>query len=101
MTAEPHQEYVITEEELLDIASYIYHEDEVPFIRIARKIRSHTVCQQSKVLDDFAQWVKTDWVQEIIQKSIKEQDQKPRINTVWCEEQLEGIEPEELRGEQG
>ena len=34
-------QYIITEEELLDTRSYIYHEDEVAFSRIESKVRSH------------------------------------------------------------
>ena len=33
-------QYIITEEELLDTRSYIYHEDEVAFSRIESKVRS-------------------------------------------------------------
>jgi len=33
--------YIITEEELLDTRSYIYHEDEEAFIKIERNVRSH------------------------------------------------------------
>jgi hypothetical protein len=34
-------QYIITEEELLDTRSYIYHEDEEAFIKIERNVRSH------------------------------------------------------------
>ena len=36
-------QYIITEEELLDTRSYIYHEDEVAFSRIESKVRSHPI----------------------------------------------------------
>jgi len=34
-------DYIITEEEVLDTRSYIYHEDEEAFIKIERNVRSH------------------------------------------------------------
>lgn len=72
-------QYIITEEQLLDTKSYIYHEDEVAFERIYRKVRSHpynpqaeqagdchycTKCieterksEREKVLDELKQWI--------------------------------------------
>ena len=47
-------QYIITEEELLDTRSYIYHEDEVAFSRIESKVRSHPhQSERDKVLDDY------------------------------------------------
>ena len=47
-------QYIITEEELLDTRSYIYHEDEVAFSRIESKVRSHP--HQSE--RDIDEWCK-------------------------------------------
>jgi len=45
-------DYIITEEELLDTRSYIYHEDEEAFIKIERNVRSHPYqSERDKVLD--------------------------------------------------
>ena len=47
-------QYIITEEELLDTRSYIYHEDEVAFSRIESKVRSHPhQSERDKVLDEL------------------------------------------------
>ena len=47
-------QYIITEEELLDTRSYIYHEDEEAFIKIERNVRSHPYqSERDKVLDEF------------------------------------------------
>jgi len=46
-------DYIITEEELLDTRSYIYHEDEVAFSRIESKVRSHPYqSERDKVLNN-------------------------------------------------
>jgi len=46
-------QYIITEEELLDTRSYIYHEDEVAFSRIESKVRSHPhQSERDKVLNN-------------------------------------------------
>jgi len=47
-------QYIITEEELLDTRSYIYHEDEVAFSRIESKVRSCPYqSERDKVLDEI------------------------------------------------
>jgi len=46
-------QYIITEEELLDTRSYIYHEDEEAFIKIERNVRSHPYqSERDKVLTE-------------------------------------------------
>ena len=51
-------QYIITEEELLDTRSYIYHEDEVAFSRIESKVRSHPhQSERDKVLDETSNGV--------------------------------------------
>jgi len=45
-------QYIITEEELLDTRSYIYHEDEEAFIKIERNVRSRPYrSERDKVLE--------------------------------------------------
>ena len=54
-------QYIITEEELLDTRSYIYHEDEVAFSRIESKVRSHPYqSERDRVLDDLQRFVRVD-----------------------------------------
>jgi len=48
-------DYIITEEELLDTRSYIYHEDEEAFIKIERNVRSHPY--QS---EQYCLWIEDD-----------------------------------------
>jgi len=66
-------QYIITEEELLDTRSYIYHEDEVAFSRIESKVRSHPYqSERDKVLNG-------DWVRDKFFEWVNSRERPPSI----------------------
>jgi len=90
-------QYIITEEELLDTRSYIYHEDEVAFSRIESKVRSHPhqserdTCPQNKIWQHcpVAEQIRKeerDKVLDLITTFRKEQSKELKIHDMWVAE---------------
>jgi hypothetical protein len=68
----PMNQYIITEEELLDTRSYIYHEDEEAFIKIERNVRSHPYqSERKKMLDELKEWAITGFNKDVVKIPVK------------------------------